>query len=227
MGPLPGDAPTEPLVDHVAFVNGIVDQGSMLLGGLLSEFDRNGEPVDPTDAVGPNQAYRALIVLEADTEEQLTKLTDFGICPRAQRCRLGVVVCLDASEPRKFGTYSACRRAKRKRLDLMDAQVLGVGAKERADRGDLVPEGQVRRKGWKHLHGVQVEVCDEKEMHVLQRALSIVLLPDMEQRALHTNASVDERAIRPRRPGQADAPQCGGGSRRVRSGCAHALERPA
>lgn len=63
-------------LDHVAFVNGIVDQGSMLLGGPLSEFDRNVEPVDPTDAVGPSRTYRALIVLEADTEEELTKLLD-------------------------------------------------------------------------------------------------------------------------------------------------------
>ena len=62
--------------DHVTFVNGIVDQGSMLLGGPLSELDRSGEPVDPTDAVGPNRTYRALIVLEADTEEELGKLLD-------------------------------------------------------------------------------------------------------------------------------------------------------
>lgn len=62
--------------DHVTFVNGIVDQGSMLLGGPLSEFDWNGEAVDPTDAVGPNRTYRALIVLEADTEEELTNLLD-------------------------------------------------------------------------------------------------------------------------------------------------------
>lgn len=41
--------------DHVTFVNGIVGQGSMLLGGPLSEFDRTGEPVDPTDAIGPNR----------------------------------------------------------------------------------------------------------------------------------------------------------------------------
>jgi uncharacterized protein YciI len=62
--------------DHVTFVNGLVDQGSMLLGGPLSELDGTGEPVDPTDAVGPNRTYRALIVLEADTEEELTKLLD-------------------------------------------------------------------------------------------------------------------------------------------------------
>ena len=62
--------------DHVTFVNGIVDQGSMLLGGPLSELDRSGEPVDPTDAVGPNRTSRASIVIEADTEEELGKLLD-------------------------------------------------------------------------------------------------------------------------------------------------------
>ena len=62
--------------DHVTFVDGIVDQRSMLLGGPLSEFDGNGMPGDPTDAVGPNRTYRALIVLEADTQEELTNLLD-------------------------------------------------------------------------------------------------------------------------------------------------------
>jgi len=62
--------------DHVTFVNGIVGQGSMLLGGPLGEVDRTGESVDPIAAVGPNRTYRALIVLEADTEEELTKLLD-------------------------------------------------------------------------------------------------------------------------------------------------------
>jgi uncharacterized protein YciI len=60
--------------DHVAFVNGIVDLGSMLLGGPLSEFDASGEPVDPTEPVGPGRTYRALIVLQADSKEELTKL---------------------------------------------------------------------------------------------------------------------------------------------------------
>ncbi len=62
--------------EHVTFVNGIVDDGSMVLGGPLSQFDGNGMPVDPTEAVGPNRTYRALIVLEADTQEPLMKLLD-------------------------------------------------------------------------------------------------------------------------------------------------------
>lgn len=109
----------------------------------------------------------------------------------------------------------------------MDAQVLGMWVKERADRGDLVSEGQIRRKWWKHLHDVQAEVRGEKEMHVLERSLSIVLLPDMEQRALHTNATVEERAIGPGLPREADAPQGGGRSDRAAAGRDHALERTA
>ena len=62
--------------EHVTFINGIVDQGSMLLGGPLSELDGNGDPVDPTDPVGPDRTYRALIVLEADTQQELMKLLD-------------------------------------------------------------------------------------------------------------------------------------------------------
>lgn len=61
--------------DHVTFVNGIVDQGSMLLGGPLSELDPNGEAPDPTAPVG-DRTYRALVVLEADSEKELTKLLD-------------------------------------------------------------------------------------------------------------------------------------------------------
>lgn len=62
--------------DHVTYVNVIVDGGSMLLGGPLSELDENGEAADPTEPVGANRTYRALIVLEADSEEELTRLLD-------------------------------------------------------------------------------------------------------------------------------------------------------
>jgi uncharacterized protein YciI len=60
--------------DHVTYVNRIVDQGSMLLGGPLSESKGNGDPADPTEPVGPDRTYRTLIVLQADSEEELTKL---------------------------------------------------------------------------------------------------------------------------------------------------------
>jgi uncharacterized protein YciI len=57
-------------------VNGIVDAGSMLLGGPLSELDPNGASVDPTEPVGPNRKYRALVVFEVEREEDLAKLVD-------------------------------------------------------------------------------------------------------------------------------------------------------
>jgi hypothetical protein len=68
-------------------------------------------------------------------------------------------------------------------------------------------------------------VRGEKEMYLLQRALVAVLLPDMKQRPSHPNASVDQRAVPPRLPRQADPPQGGGRSRRVPAGSAHPPER--
>lgn len=62
--------------DHVTFINGIADVGALLLGGPLSEVDRNGESTDPTEPVGTNRTYRALIVVQADDEEELTKLLE-------------------------------------------------------------------------------------------------------------------------------------------------------
>jgi len=62
--------------DHVAFVNGIADDGSMLLGGPLSEIDENGVSVDPTEPVGDARTYRALVVLEADSERELERLLE-------------------------------------------------------------------------------------------------------------------------------------------------------
>lgn len=84
---------------------------------------------------------------------------------------------------------------QRERLDLMNAEVFGVRAKERADGGDLVAEGQGRWKGRKGLHEVQVEVRDEKEMYLLQHASSVALCPDMEQPAPHPYAPIEERAV--------------------------------
>src|SRR3569833_973411 len=63
-------------LDHVAFVNGIADDGSLLLGGPLSELDAHGVSDDPTEPVGPGRTYRALIVLEAETEAGLARLLD-------------------------------------------------------------------------------------------------------------------------------------------------------
>ncbi len=80
----------------------------------------------------------------------------------------------------KVVTRSACVDAQRERLDLVNAKVLGVRAKERADGGDLVGKGQARRKGRKRLHDVQVEVSDEKEMYLFQPPSSVAILPDME-----------------------------------------------
>ena len=48
----------------------------MVLGGPLSQSDGTSMPVDPTEAVGLNRTYRALIVLEAETQEALLKLLD-------------------------------------------------------------------------------------------------------------------------------------------------------
>ena len=62
--------------DHVTFVNGIVDRGSMLLGGPLSELGPDGQAPDPTAPVGDAGTYRALIVLEADGEDELRDLLD-------------------------------------------------------------------------------------------------------------------------------------------------------
>jgi uncharacterized protein YciI len=62
--------------EHVDFVNRIVDEGRMLLGGPLGEIDRDGKAVDPTEAVGADGTYRALIVLEADDERELAELVN-------------------------------------------------------------------------------------------------------------------------------------------------------
>ena len=62
--------------EHVEFINRIVDEGRMLLGGPLGEADQNGGFVDPTEPLGADGTYRALIVLEADNERELTALVD-------------------------------------------------------------------------------------------------------------------------------------------------------
>ena len=62
--------------EHVDFVNRIVDEGRMLLGGPLGEVDQDGTFVDPTEPVGADGTYRTLIVLEADNERELTELID-------------------------------------------------------------------------------------------------------------------------------------------------------
>jgi uncharacterized protein YciI len=62
--------------DHVDFINRIVDEGRMLLGGPLSEVDQNGNSVDPTEPFGADRTYRALIVVEVDNERELTELLD-------------------------------------------------------------------------------------------------------------------------------------------------------
>ena len=58
--------------EHVDFVNRIVDEGRMLLGGPLGEIDQHGTFVDPTEPVGADGTYRTLIVVEADNERELT-----------------------------------------------------------------------------------------------------------------------------------------------------------
>jgi uncharacterized protein YciI len=62
--------------EHVVFVDRIVDEGRMLLGGPLGEVDQNGVCIDPTEPVGADGTYRTLIVLEADNERELTALVD-------------------------------------------------------------------------------------------------------------------------------------------------------
>ena len=42
----------------------------------LGEVDQDGRPVEQTEPVGADGTYRALIVVEADNERELTELTD-------------------------------------------------------------------------------------------------------------------------------------------------------
>ena len=60
--------------DHVEYVNGIPDE-VFLLGGPLGELEQDGAP-DPTEPVGPNRRYRALLVMRAESEQELRALLD-------------------------------------------------------------------------------------------------------------------------------------------------------
>jgi uncharacterized protein YciI len=62
--------------EHVDFVNRVVDEGRMLLGGPLGELGQDGKFVDPTEPVGADGTYRTLIVVEADDERELTELVE-------------------------------------------------------------------------------------------------------------------------------------------------------
>src|SRR5262245_37650950 len=62
--------------EHVVFIDRIVDEGRMLLGGPLGEIAEDGSFADPTEPVGDDRTYRALIVLEADDESALAELVD-------------------------------------------------------------------------------------------------------------------------------------------------------
>ena len=62
--------------EHVDYVNRIVDEGRMLLGGPLGEADRNGAFIDPTEPVGVDGTYRTMVVLEAGDERELAALID-------------------------------------------------------------------------------------------------------------------------------------------------------
>jgi uncharacterized protein YciI len=62
--------------EHVVFVNRIVDEGRMLLGGPLGEVDQHGKSADPTEPVGTDGTYRTLIVVEADNERELMELVN-------------------------------------------------------------------------------------------------------------------------------------------------------
>src|SRR5581483_3366594 len=105
-----------------------------------------------------------------------------------------------------FGLVSVPQRSARtpRPRGYRNARDAGEGA---ARPGDLMPDRQLCREGWKHLHDIQLEVRGEKEVYLLQRALVVVLLPDVEQRPSHANASVDQRAVPPRLPRQACPPQ--------------------
>jgi uncharacterized protein YciI len=61
--------------DHVEFVNGIPDE-VFLLGGPLGELEQDGGAPDPTEPVGPSRRYRALLVMRAESEEELRALLD-------------------------------------------------------------------------------------------------------------------------------------------------------
>ncbi len=62
--------------DHVVYVNRIVDEGRMLLGGPLGELDQEGKSADPTGPVGTHGTYRRMIVIEAASEQEHTELVD-------------------------------------------------------------------------------------------------------------------------------------------------------
>jgi uncharacterized protein YciI len=62
--------------EHVDYVNRIVAEGRMLLGGPLGEVDRDGTSVDPTEPVGAEATYRALVVVDAVDERELAELLD-------------------------------------------------------------------------------------------------------------------------------------------------------
>jgi|SRR5579862_823635 len=119
---------------------------------------------------------------------------------------------------------SACARGQGKCFDFVNVQVLGMRVDERPDHSDLVADAEPRRKGWKNLHDVEVKVRSQKEMNLAQRTLGIVLPPDVEKCASHSNASVDERAILSRLAGEADMPQGGRGVERVPHWRGDALE---
>ena len=61
--------------EHVKFVNGIADE-VFLLGGPLGELDRDGGAPNPTEPVGPNRRYRVLLVLRAESEDELRAVLD-------------------------------------------------------------------------------------------------------------------------------------------------------
>src|SRR5579875_512886 len=52
--------------EHVTYINGVADAGFLVLAGPISESDA---PDDPTTPVGDDRTYRAMLIVEAPTQE--------------------------------------------------------------------------------------------------------------------------------------------------------------
>ena len=59
--------------EHATYVNGLVDEGFLVLAGPIGE---GAVAADPTSPVGDGGVYRALLIVEARTEREVTARLD-------------------------------------------------------------------------------------------------------------------------------------------------------